>query len=239
MAPGGQLGKTGPVLAVSNHFVPIELQAWVDFYQQGGLVMHAILFIAVIGFAVVFERCWYLRIGLNVDASKLMALVQGRILAGDTEAALRLCEGRSHIEHVIRAGLMAGVDPVRAGAAVEEQQLLTVPRLRRFLPTLATLANLAMLVGLLGTVLGMTSGFACVATVSAAARAGALANSISIAVHSTGFGILVGILLMSVRLVLHTIAERLVFQVTSCGAKVVNLIRVAREPFPSSASPYR
>lgn len=224
---------------MSNPFVPVESQAWGLFYQQGGEVMHAILLIGVIGFAVVLERCCRLRIGLSTNVPKLMALVQGRILSGDNAAALRLCEGRCHIERVVRAGLMAGVDPERAQVAVEEEQLLIVPSLRRFLPTLATLASLAMLVGLLGTIFGMTSGFGCMVTVSADQRSAALARSISIAVHSTGFGILVGILLLSARLVLHTIAERLVAEVALCGAKVVNLIRVAQEPLPAGTSPYR
>ncbi|MGH1347914.1 MAG: MotA/TolQ/ExbB proton channel family protein [Nannocystales bacterium] len=224
---------------MSNPFVPVDSQTWAEFYQQGGAVMHAILLIAVVGFAVVLERCWWLRLGLNTNVPKLMALVQGCILAGDTAAALRLCAGHCYIERVVRAGLMAGVDPVRAQSAVEEEQMLIVPSLRRFLPSLATLASLAMLVGLLGTTFGMISGFGCLATVSAAQRAGALAMHISVAVHSTGFGILVGILLLSARLVLHTVAEKLVAQVALSGAKVVNLVRVIREPLPSGAAPYR
>ncbi len=234
-----QLGEPTPRRPCRTRCTEVGWLAWSEFYQEGGTVMHVILSIAVIGFVVVLERCWGLRIGLHTHVPKLMALVQGRILAGDTAGALRLCRGRCHVERVIRAGLMAGVDPLRTQAAVEEEQLLIVPTLRRFLPTLATLANLAMLVGLLGTTFGMVSGFHCMGTVSAVERAAALAKSISIAVHSTGFGILVGILLLSARLVLHAIAERLVAQVALCGAKVVGLIRVAREPLPSAASPYR
>ncbi len=72
-----------------------------------------------------------------------------------------------------------GLDPLCAQAAVEEEQLLIVPTLRRFLPTLATLADLAMLVGLLGTTFGMVSGFHWIGTISAVERAAALAKSIS------------------------------------------------------------
>jgi biopolymer transport protein ExbB len=78
-----------------------------------------------------------------------------------------------------------------------------------------------------------------VATTSAAQRAAALAESIGIAVHTSGFGIMVGVLLLSARLWLSSLSDRLVANVELCGAKVVNLIRVVRTPSQRATPPYR
>ena len=214
---------------------------WAEFYQQGGSIMHAILAVAVVGFVLVLERFWRLWAGQRVDVRRLMALVQGRVLAGDTRAALRLVpKSRSYIRRVVRAGLMAGVASHRAEAAVHEERLIVEPQLTKWLPTLSSLAGLAMLIGLLGTIFGMIGGFHCgMATVSADQRAAALAKQIAIAIHTTGFGILVGVGLLSARLLLQIRADSLARDVALCGARVVNLVRVAVEPVPVSNSPYR
>ena len=214
---------------------------WTEFYQQGGSIMHAILAVAAIGFALVLERFWRLWVGQRVDVRRLMALVQGRILAGDTTAALRLVpESRSYIRRVVRAGLMAGVASHRAEAAVHEERLLVEPQLTRWLPTLSSLASLAMLIGLLGTIFGMIGGFQCsMANVTVAQRSAALSMQIAIAIHTTGFGILVGVGLLSARLFLQIRADSLARDVALCGARVVNLVRVAVEPVPLPSSPYR
>lgn len=203
--------------------------------------MHVILALGVIGLAMVLERGWQLWVGQSIDARRLLARLQSRLLAGDTAGALDLCPpGRSDVLRVVRAGLMAGVDPFRAEAAVEEQRLSIVPRLRAGLPTLSAIAGLAMLVGLLGTVLGLIDGFSCSAFAPPLEmRAANIARSIGIAIHTSGFGILVGIVLLSARLWLTSLSERLVANVELCGAKVVGLVRIACTPRRASAPPYR
>ncbi len=219
--------------------MPHSITTWADFYQQGGTLMHVILGLGIIGLVIIIERTWRLMIGQRIDVRRLMSAVQDHLFAGDTEGALRMCPpGRSVVLRVVRAGLRAGVDPMRTEAAIREQRLLYEPGLRKRLPTLSTIANLAMLVGLLGTIFGLIGGFRC-GIVSAAERQAALAHEIAIAVHTSGFGILVGVMLLSARLVLVNVAEKLVADVALCGAKVVNLIRIIRSPVPSSGLPYR
>jgi biopolymer transport protein ExbB len=222
---------------VSNSIVPTTLDAWATFYRD---LMHVILAFGILGIAIIVERCWRLYVGQRIDARRLMYVVQSQLLAGDTAGALRSCPpGRSVVSRIARAGLMEGVDPQRAEAAVREERLYLEPRLRKRLVTLGALANLSMLVGLLGTIEGLIGGFQCGAFPSAAARAAALADSIGIAVHTTGFGILVGIVLLSARVFLVSSCDKLVADVVLCGAKVVNLIRIIREPVHAAGLPYR
>lgn len=219
----------------------MNTDAWIAFYQEGGSLMHVILGLGVLGLAIVIERCWQLYGGQRLDVRRLMDTVQRRLFAGDMAGALRSCPaGRSVVVHIVRAGLMAGVDPQRTEAAIREERLYLEPRLRKRLLTLGAIANLAMLVGLLGTIFGMIQGFSsCTFVVSAEARAASLAHGIGIAIHTTGFGILVGIVLLSARLMLAHACEKLVADVAVCGARVVNLIRIIREPARATGIPYR
>ncbi len=220
--------------------MPITLDAWAEFYEQGGEPMHVILFIACVGFAVMVERSWSLLFRLDGSGSRLMAVVQCRLLAGDTAAALRCCtRRRAAVARVVHAGLMAGVDTCRAHAAIDEVRMEVEPLLRRRLPLLSTLASLAMLVGLLGTVFGLISGFSGHHGISAADRTAAIAGGLGMAIHTTGFGILVGIVLLSARLVLGHASDRIMGDVAWCAAKVVNLVTVVRQVPASLGSPYR
>ncbi|MBL4688952.1 MAG: MotA/TolQ/ExbB proton channel family protein [Nannocystaceae bacterium] len=215
---------------------------WEEFYQQGGPTMHVILMIAIVGAAVVAERAWQLLIRCNVDAGRLLSGVQALMFVGDTAGALRLCSIRpSAAARVIRAGVVAGIDRWRAEAAVREAQMQVMPVLTRRIASLSSLASLAMLVGLLGTIFGLVQGFRCGggAHLSAEHRSAALAQSISIAINTTGFGILVAAALLSARLWLATVRDRLVADVALVGAKVMNLVTGLNEPTPELTSPYR
>jgi biopolymer transport protein ExbB len=141
----------------------------------------------------------------------------------------------------MRAGLMAGIDRWRAQGAVQEEQLEVLPVLQRRIPLLSSLASIAMLIGLLGTIAGLIGGFHCGgAAVNADQRAVALAKSISIAINTTGFGLLVSIVLLSARVWLQSLSEGLVADVALYGARIVNLVTLATEPAPATTgTPYR
>src|SRR5690606_25138756 len=104
------------------------------------------------------------------------------------------------LSNIIRAGLMAvmnGKGPEEVQTAMDAVALREVPRLGRRIDLLSALANVAVLMGLLGTVSGMTAGFAAVATLPPAEKATVLAGSIAEALNATGFGLLVSIVLFA------------------------------------------
>jgi biopolymer transport protein ExbB/TolQ len=225
---------------VSNQVVPTTMSSWVDFYSQGGTLMHAIFAIGCVGFAVAIEGAWSLLVRLDGDARRLRSVVESRFVDGDTKGAVQACVGRSSaVARILRAGLMASVDRDRTRAAVREAQLQIEVLVRRRLPMLSTLAGLAILVGLLGTVFGLISGFSCPVTVSADQRAAALARSLGIAVHTTGFGLLVAIPLLVARLVVFTAAEKIKGDVAHTGAWIVDLVAHVRAPKQIRDAPYR
>ena len=212
-----------------------------EFYQQGGAFMHCIALTALIGGCVVLERAAVLLFRYDVNARRLWARVQGRMLAGDSAGALRMCTARSSaVARVVHAGLMAGVDRWRAEGAVRETVLEIKPALFRRVTLLSSLASIAMLLGLLGTIFGMIGGFHCAATVSADQRATALAKSISLTINTTGFGLLVAIPLLAAQIWLRALRDRLAADLELFGARVVNLVCTMTDPAPlEPGSPYR
>ena len=73
--------------------------------------------------------------------------------------------------------------------AMEESLIEVIPRLEKRTHYLATLANIGMLMGLLGTVIGLIQAFAAVAAVNPAEKASMLSASISVAMNNTALGL--------------------------------------------------
>ncbi len=194
--------------------------------------MHFIALVALVGGVVVIERSWHLMVANRVDAAWLLAKVQVRLLADDRAAAIRFAEQhRSAVARVIRAGLRARRGRYRAEQAVREAQLEVLPALTNRMSWLSSLASLAMLLGLLGTIFGMIGGFhGCGGTVTADQRASVLAKSISIAINSSGFGLLIATPLLWARVFLRAQCDSVRADVALFGARIVNLVIAADEP---------
>ena len=100
--------------------------------------------------------------------------------------------------------------------AMEESMMEIIPQLEKRTPYLALLSNIATLFGLLGTIMGLITAFAAVATASPAEKAALLAASISEAMNCTAFGLMTAIPL----LLLHA-------RLTSTTGKIVNSLEMA------------
>ena len=166
-----------------------------EYYRSGGPIMHAILFVAVLGLAVLFERLWIVVIKGRGHSRQFINDILLLVKSGRTAQALEKCQsaegavadiGVAVLEHPSRdEGVLQGVADGAAMAAL--------PVLTRRLHYLPMLANVATLLGLLGTIFGLREAFASVAMAAAAERSARLASGIAIALNATGFGLLVAV----------------------------------------------
>jgi biopolymer transport protein ExbB/TolQ len=108
--------------------------------------------------------------------------------------------------------------------AMEEGLLEFVPRLEKRTHYLATLANIATLLGLLGTIIGLTEAFSTVAAANPADKANLLSASISIAMNTTAFGLMVAIPLLLIHAVMQTKTSELVDTLEMVTVRLSNLI---------------
>jgi biopolymer transport protein ExbB len=134
---------------------------------------------------------------------------------------------RSTISQVLSMGL------ARQGAvrrrddieiAMEESMMEIVPQLEKRTPYVALGANVATLLGLLGTIMGLIQAFTAVANANPAEKADLLSASISVAMNTTAFGLMVAIPLLVTHTVLTSKTGQIVDSLEMATVKVLNVI---------------
>ena len=191
----------------------------VRFFQMGGLFMLPILLTLALGIAIAVERWIHLK-RVKAENSRIWDEVHPILAEGNFDRAREIVnEDTSTISQMLAMGL------ARQGAvrrredieiAMEESMMEIIPQLEKRTPYLALLSNIATLFGLLGTIMGLITAFAAVATASPAEKAALLAASISEAMNCTAFGLMTAIPL----LLLHA-------RLTSTTGKIVNSLEMA------------
>lgn len=113
-----------------------------------------------------------------------------------------------------------------------------MPRLEKRTHYLATFANIATLLGLLGTIVGLISAFTAVATANPAEKADLLSASISVAMNTTAFGLIVAIPLLLVHTLLQTKTTEIIDSLEMASVKFLNAIteRAAGDAKPAAAA---
>ncbi len=199
----------------------------VGFFQEGGTFMYPIMIVLAIGLAITIERYIYLtaaRRGNSKQLNQLLPLLQ----SGDFKQAYNLASKSSHaVSRMLSQGLARfnsanNRDDIET--AMEESMLEAIPRLERRTHYLAMLANIATLLGLLGTIIGLIKAFTAVAAVDPSLKAEILSTSISVAMNTTAFGLIVAIPLLLFFTVLQTKTTQVVDSLEMATVKFTNLM---------------
>lgn len=185
--PGAGIGAEAPSQ-------PQEGVSLIDFYFRGGITMHVILICSVLVLAIIVERSINLRKG-KIISTAFIEEVKKYWYRRETGRAIQTCrEYEISISRVLRAGLLRfdhGIDAVEKAIEGAGQHEAAV--LKRNLMLLGFLANIAPMLGLLGTVLGLTNSFNVIASFGLAGNPGDVAKGVSEALITTVFGLMVGI----------------------------------------------
>jgi biopolymer transport protein ExbB len=99
-----------------------------------------------------------------------------------------------------------------------------IPQLEKRTPYVALASNIATLLGLLGTIMGLISAFTAVANANPAEKADLLSASISVAMNTTAFGLMVGIPLLVTHTILTTKTNEIVDGLEMASVKALNVI---------------
>jgi biopolymer transport protein ExbB/TolQ len=189
--------------------------------------MYPILLIFAIGLAITIERYVYLtivRVRNRGVWNRVLPLLEGGMYDNAREFTIRSDAAMSKIlgYGLNRARQQGSGDEVQM--AMEEGLLEVVPRLEKRTHYLATLANIATLLGLLGTIIGLTEAFSAVSAANPADKANLLSASISVAMNTTAFGLVVAIPLLLAHAVMQTKASELVDALEMTTVRLSNLI---------------
>ena len=206
----------------------------VSFFVTGGVFMYPILLVFAIGVGVAVER--YVTLSVITHKNQTMwDKVQPLLTSGDFDEAREVTsKDESTISQVLNMGLsLQGAVRRREDIeiAMEESMMEIVPRLEKRTPYVALASSIATLLGLLGTIMGLIQAFTAVANANPAEKADLLSASISVAMNTTAFGLMVAIPLLVVHTVLTSKTGDIVDSLEMASVKALNVFsRRARRP---------
>lgn len=203
------------------------LQTVIKFFQQGGYFMYPIVVMLALGLSIAIER--YISLSrARGENSRTWNRVTPALQAGNYEAALKECEGEdTAVGKVLQAGLLrlqTSSERNDVEMSMEETLMESIPKLEKRTHYLATLANVATLLGLLGTIIGLIQAFTAIANVNPSEKADLLSASISVAMNTTAFGLMVAIPLLLMHAVLQTKTTTLVDSLEMVVVKFLNTL---------------
>ena len=199
----------------------------VGFFVTGGPFMYPILLVFAVGAAIAVERYITLTMVRAKNRSAWGKLLPA-LMNGDFETAREMVgDDSSTISQLLGMGL------ARQGAvrrredieiAMEEGMMEIIPQLEKRTPYVALASSIATLLGLLGTIMGLIAAFTAVANANPAEKADLLSASISVAMNTTAFGLMVAIPLLVVSTLLTAKTGEIIDSLEMASVKALNVI---------------
>jgi len=197
------------------------------FFITGGAFMYPILIVFAVGTAIAVERFLTLNSVTHQNQSMWNKL-QPALNEGDFDRAREMTSGdQSTVSQLLGMGLaVQGAVRRREDIeiAMEESMMEIIPRLEKRTPYVALASSIATLLGLLGTIMGLIQAFTAVANANPAEKADLLSASISVAMNTTAFGLMVAIPLLVVHTVLTAKTGSIVDSLEMASVKALNVI---------------
>ncbi len=199
----------------------------VGFFVTGGPFMYPILIVFAVGAAIAVERYITLTL-MRAKNQSAWTKLQPALMNGDFEKAREMTsKDDSTISKLLNMGLS------RQGAvrrredieiAMEESMMEIIPQLEKRTPYVALASSIATLLGLLGTIMGLIQAFTAVANANPAEKADLLSASISVAMNTTAFGLMVAIPLLVTNSVLTAKTGEIIDSLEMASVKALNVI---------------
>jgi biopolymer transport protein ExbB len=198
----------------------------VEFFVTGGPFMYPILIVFAVGAAIAVERYITLTL-MRASNQAAWSNVQPMLMEGEFDQARQLLsEDKSTIARLLSMGL-ARQGTVRRREdieiAMEESMMEIIPQLEKRTPYVALASSIATLLGLLGTIMGLIQAFTAVANANPAEKADLLSASISVAMNTTAFGLMVAIPLLVTNTVLAAKTAEIIDSLEMASVKALNV----------------
>jgi biopolymer transport protein ExbB/TolQ len=189
--------------------------------------MYPIMIVLALGVSIAIERYFFLTRSTVVNRktwNELLPLIK----TGNYKQAMAITsKSRAALAKILNYGLSRTRSARRRDdieTAMEEGLMEVVPRLERRTHYLATFANIATLLGLLGTIIGLIKAFTAVSNADPAEKADLLSASISVAMNTTAFGLMVAIPLLLIYTILQSKTTSLVDSLEMASVKFLNML---------------
>ena len=163
-----------------------------DIIKAAGWPIWPLIFVSIVALALIIERAWTLRRAQIIPPGLVDKVIAEYRKKGLTQELVDLTAGQGPMGQILASGL-ANIKSPRAVVkeALEETGSVVGHGLEKYLNAIGTIAAAAPLMGLLGTIIGMSEIFG--STGSAGVDPTRLANGISVALYNTAMGIIVAV----------------------------------------------
>ncbi len=173
-----------------------EMSAW-SLIKAGGPIMAPILLCSMFALGIIIEKLIYFA-SIKTNVQELKKTIFEQVKNNNIKEAVETCENvRSPIARILKGGLIKfGADREEIKESMEDASLYEIPKLESRLTALATIAHITPLLGLLGTVTGMTASFHTIQVRAASLNPvtpGDLAGGIGEALLTTVAGLMIAI----------------------------------------------
>ena len=195
-----------------------------QWFLDGGPVMWVILGCSIFGLGIFLERLLTLRRDKILPRKFLIALEDLLSNQKISEAQTLCKQNASPVANIVYAGVKRHKKPreqIKEG--IEEVGKQEVLSLSKYIGALGTIAHISPLLGLLGTVLGMTEVFQ-VITSEGVGNAQSLAGGISKALITTVAGLVVAIPTLVAYRYLSARVKEFVTEIESQALKLMDLV---------------
>jgi len=207
------------------------MEWFAKFYRDGGPFMHTITLCGLYVFAATIYKFIFLFVKFNTNGANLMSQIQKLVMANNVDKAIKLCSaaGDAALANVLKAGLSrANRGELEIQNAIEEAMLEVTPKVVKVTETIPPICGTATLLGLIGTIQGLIVAFEAVAHAAPEQKSAMLAQGISMAMNTTGYGLGVAIPGGVLYVVLKAITNKIMNEMDLYSVKLVNLL-VSRE----------
>lgn len=209
-----------------------QLNQLISAFKHNPTFMVLNLCCSAIVLTIVIERFHFQLTRYRVNSKEFFAQIKKLVMAGNIDRAIKLCEAGDYpVLSLVKAGLTnANKSEEQIDAALSERLSELKPEAEKRIGALWSLANIATLIGLLGTVFGLITTFAAIASpdLSQADKQSLLANGIAEAMYNTALGLGIAVACMITHIILHTRAKAIQHDLDSLLERTFNLLTIQR-----------
>ncbi len=202
----------------------------IGFFQQGGMFMIPIALCLLFSVVISIERFFKVYYLYSIDSTSFISKVQNLTLQKNYDQAISLCNSKETalLPRVIKSALQgANETEHKVNIRIEEATLGVLPLIEKRQSILPMIANVATLLGLLGTIVGLIEAFGAVASAEPALKAELLTQSISIAMNTTAFGLIVAIPTNIFHTIIQERATKIIGDIDQYAVRISHLLSLS------------
>jgi biopolymer transport protein ExbB/TolQ len=202
------------------------MQSIAKFIEDGGNMMYLNIGVSVVVLALMIDRFIFFLGKSSVNARAFLEQIRKLVLANNVDRAVKLCSATTApVAQVAKAGLQRmHKGEIAIAQAIEETLVDVTPLLKKRVQILWSLANIAVLIGLLGTVLGLITAFAAVSAAKPEEKTAMLSQGISHALNNTAMGLGIAVSCIIAHAILSAFSKKQVADLEAFSLKLENLL---------------